>query len=62
MDNEWIVTYMDGDAKTTERLYAGGWQIGPNGDLAFLDKPYSDRPLFLRAFAAGTWLTVSFYA
>jgi hypothetical protein len=62
MDNVWTVTYMDGDALTEERVYADGWQVSGNGDLAFMNDPRSATPFFTRAYAAGTWQTVSLYA
>lgn len=60
--NEWTITYMDGENRTTERVIADGWQIAPSGDLAFLNEPWGSRPFYVRAFAKGVWLTVDLYA
>jgi len=60
--HEWTVTYMDGDDKTTERVWADAWNVSANGDLAFLNDPYGSEPFFHRAYAAGTWLTVRLFA
>lgn len=62
MDNTWTIKYMDGDTRTSEQVIAEGWQIGPSGDLVFLNDPYSQKPFYTRAFAKGVWLEVSLYA
>lgn len=55
----WEVTFSDG---TKKRVDADAWQIGPNGDLAFLNGPHSSKPFFVRGYAAGVWNEVSLYA
>lgn len=44
------------------RVEADGWQVGPNGDLTFINGPYNSRPFFVQAFASGTWREVSQFA
>jgi hypothetical protein len=57
--HEWTVYLSTMD---TARVSADSWQVGPNGDLAFINEEERGRdPFFVRAFAAGTWREVSLY-
>lgn len=59
--HEWTVSL--GLGATSERVESDGWQIGPNGDLVFINIDERGRePFFIRAFAAGRWVEVSLYA
>jgi len=58
--NEWEITFKVG--RLTERHYADGWQVGPNGDLLLVNDPYGQKPFPIRAFAAGVWETISLFA
>jgi hypothetical protein len=56
----WTVTR--GISKSSERVTADAWLLGPNGDLVFYNGEPSVDQFFVRAFAAGTWEKVSLYA
>lgn len=56
-DHEWKVSR--GVDIASETVIAEGWQIGPNGDLAFGNGLNTHDPFFVRAFAKGTWEEVS---
>jgi hypothetical protein len=58
--HEWEVYLNTTD---TAHVSADSWQVGPNGDLVFINEGERGRdPFFVRAFAAGTWREVRSYA
>lgn len=58
-DHEWTVTK---EAGGVVRVTAEGWQIGPNGDLAFGNGLNGPNPFYVRAFSKGIWREVNLYA
>lgn len=64
-DHQWTVKLTGKVDSAAARVTADGWQVGPNGDLAFFNGQTRHGvfdPFFVRAFAAGTWTDVSLYA
>lgn len=57
--HEWEVVIGIGNR---ERVKSDAWQIGPNGDLVFLNGDGGRDTFFVRAFATGTWKEVQLYA